>query len=254
MNRTNLAVCFSPVIFNLNFDKKKMKYSKANTASNNIMSMNQHPSQPPASLTVNVPKGSSSTANTSTPSSLTTNDSVKLSKSNPNLFTNSSSPSPVNLDSIESASSSAENVNMESKSNNLTLNDSTNNEANYQTGIPISIVNKSNDLDNQTPYYSKSSTTPTINSTILSVESSIKSSKRKYSDRLNKAANTIVNFGAELSSNTSTVFFSSDQSYKESLENLEFMNKVVQLCVSDMIKYSIDLFTVYLLNFRLENK
>jgi hypothetical protein len=252
MNRNNLAVCFSPVIFNLNFDKKKMKYSKTNTTNNNIMSINSYPSQPnqsPVSLSLNVPKGSNNSTNTGiSNSSLTTNDSIKLSKSNPNIFTNSSSPSPVNLGIIESASSSTENINMESKQTNFNLNDSINNEASYQTSIPISIVSKKNDLDNQIslPYNSKlSTTTPAyINSTILSVESSIKSSKRKYSDKLNKAANTIVNFGAELSSNTSTVFFSSDQSNKESLENLEFMNKVVQLCVSDMIKYSIDLFTV----------
>ena len=251
MNRTNLAVCFSPVIFNLNFDKKKMKYSKANTTNNNNIMTSINPNlspQPPTSLSLNVPKGGSSNSPNAGSSSLTISDTVKLSKSNPNLFTNSSSPSPVNLDSIESASSSAENVNTELirnntefKPTNFSSNDSSNNDTSYQTSTPINIINKTNDVDNSASLHSKSSN---INSTILSVESSIKSSKRKYSDRLNKAANTIVNFGAELSSNTSTVFFSSDQSYKESLDNLEFMNKVVQLCVSDMIKYSIDLFTV----------
>jgi len=63
--------------------------------------------------------------------------------------------------------------------------------------------------------------------------------KRKYSEKINKAASSIVNFGAELSSSKTTAFFS--DSFKENLEN---MSKVIQLCVSDMIKYSMDLFTV----------
>jgi len=80
----------------------------------------------------------------------------------------------------------------------------------------------------------------TLQDQIVSVNSKDKQNyKRKYSEKINKAASSLVNFGAELSSSKPTAFFS--DSFKENLEN---MSKVIQLCVSDMIKYSMDLFTV----------
>lgn len=256
MTRSNLAVCFSPVIFNLNYDnKKKIKYSKTpSTNSNNITNISQqqvNPS-PPFNLPTKVATGNNS-LNIDDPAS------IKLSKSNPNLFSPSSnSSSPSNLDDIASVSSSVENINTNDENNNKPLlteqtsisidsssQETQTNNNNNNTNNPLKNTNK------QLPDTSSKLITTThlqnFNPTILSVESSLKSNKRKYSERLNKAANTIVNFGAELSSNTSTVFFS-DQS-KENLENLEFMSRLVQLCVSDMIKYSIDLFTVPAENF-----
>jgi hypothetical protein len=65
----------------------------------------------------------------------------------------------------------------------------------------------------------------------------------KYSDKINKAASSIVSFGSELGSG------SKSDSIKENLDSFEYMNKVVQMCVSDMIKYSMDLFTVPVENF-----
>ena len=62
--------------------------------------------------------------------------------------------------------------------------------------------------------------------------------KRKYSDKINRAASSIVNFGAEF--NKSNRFRTTDSS-KGSFEN---MSKVIQICVADMIKYSVDLFNV----------
>ena len=89
---------------------------------------------------------------------------------------------------------------------------------------------------NQLPSHS----TQQQSNAMLQVDKS--NSKRKYSEKLNKAATSIVNFGVELSSSTSSAFFS--DSFEKNLSNLEYMSKVVQMCVADMIKYSMDLFTV----------
>ncbi len=233
-----------------------MKYSKAPTISSinsntpihtviNVPSQQTQSNQPQQNL-LNLPKSGSG--------NLSDQSSSKLSKSIPNIF---SPVNPViagslllNLDSSESTSTSVDrsnptNDNKESnlsKPDSFSTSDSQNNGLELNT-IPINIkLPESNNNNNNysQPLYSTSLTSKqTLVSNFVNVE---KSNKRKYSDRLNKAANTIVNFGAELSSNTSTVFFS-DQS-KESMDNLELMSRIVQLCVSDMIKYSIDLFTV----------
>lgn len=66
--------------------------------------------------------------------------------------------------------------------------------------------------------------------------------KSNYKQKLNKAANSLVNFavsGNESSSSSALAAMS-----KESLDSLDYISKVVQMCVADMIKYSIDLFTV----------
>ena len=82
-------------------------------------------------------------------------------------------------------------------------------------------------------------------STTSSVMSHVKSN---YKQKLNKAANSIVNFAVsgDLSSSSSSTIAGMS---KESLDSLDYLSKVVQMCVADMIKYSMDLFTVPMENF-----
>lgn len=65
--------------------------------------------------------------------------------------------------------------------------------------------------------------------------------KSNYKQKLNKAANSLVNFAALGDSASSSTAASLT---KESMDSLDQLSKVVQMCVADMIKYSIDLFTV----------
>lgn len=101
--------------------------------------------------------------------------------------------------------------------------------------------NKSNQMVSFTELNSSTSSTTAMGGSVTTSQTGKDklNYKRKYSEKINRAASSIVNFGAELSSSKPTAFFS--DSFKENLEN---MSKVIQLCVSDMIKYSMDLFTV----------
>jgi hypothetical protein len=58
---------------------------------------------------------------------------------------------------------------------------------------------------------------------------------KSQSDKTNK-------LNIDMGQVTNTSFF--NDSLDKNLSNLEYMSKVVQLCVADMIKYSMDLFTV----------
>ena len=71
-------------------------------------------------------------------------------------------------------------------------------------------------------------------------QQTLESYKRKCSQTFNKAATSIANFSAGIvDSNNYT-----SQSTSINIDEIEYISKVGQICVSDMIKYSMDLFTV----------
>ena len=243
MTRSNLAVCFSPVIFSLNYDnKKKIKSSHRNLLITNEKSPS--PSLltvPPQPLFVQATKPSKS--------------SEQLEPITPENCGIYFGPAPLTPSSLSDNStlSQEDSVNPTPDirtTNTLTshsiLNETTTTTSicNNTTATPTSLANNAN-----LSLMSASSTPASPLSPLNSTQSLLlkQNYKRKYSDKFNKAASSIVSFGAELSSGTTGSFFS--DSMKDSLDNLEYMSKVVQLCVADMIKYSMDLFTVPIENF-----
>jgi hypothetical protein len=212
MTRNNLAVCFSPVIFRFSLEKKaNLKQSKldnSNSYSSKTITNNTISTisnDNASTKTINNPSVSSYLV--SLPTSFEISPPVSCGGETNRL--NKQSSIDLKLDSPLSISINEELLNKSAKSIN---------QLNGQTAQP----------------------TLTPNTTHSTSKSNY---KRKYSEKINKAASSLVNvasnFSAELSSSKSSTFFS--ESFKE---NLESMSKVIQLCVSDMIKYSMDLFTV----------
>ena len=236
MTRNNLAVCFSPVIFRFSLEKKanmKKLESSTNNYSKSMTTTNS------SETTVKINQTSSTTTHlTSLPfeisspvqqkqpiqqqqSDANNNETSTISKTNERDSTHQKSETSLaKQNSMDNKSFSEQN------SNNALEETCTINEMNSATTTSLT----------QNSYYQPISQ-PSVSTTQSS--SSKQNYKRKYSEKINKAASSLVNFGAELSSSKPTAFFS--DSFKENLEN---MSKVIQLCVSDMIKYSMDLFTV----------
>lgn len=243
MTRNNLAVCFSPVIFCLNFDYKKKSKSRKYLPNSGSTSSNLHKIAP--SLIT-----SPSNQHLATPDS-------NLSAQEKNSFeqTPTSFLSKTNLLPVASTMTTMSSNLSEQKRNSSFVIDSKSSKTflpqqqNRLLSVPNASITNNNQASTSTYSSSNSSpSSPALNSSSLLQSNSNKTnSKRKYSDKFNKAASSIVNFGVELSSSKTSAFFS--DSIKENLENLEYMNRVVQLCVSDMIKYSMDLFTVSLRSF-----
>lgn len=214
MSRNNLAVIFSPVIFSMNFDqKKKHKHLKNITT-----------------LPVNLNLANNQISNT---------ESIKLPTDKSIEYLVPSSKPTFDL----------KDTNEENKQEQLKLKLKQN--SNYELGSKSDEIQTDQPQSKLLPVPNENSlntSSKSNNQSNLDVNSNLaqimaQNSKRKYSNRLNKAASTIVNFSrAELGTTKTSGFFF--DSVKDNLESLEYMNKVVQLCVSDMIKYSMDLFTV----------
>ncbi|RNA25411.1 stAR-related lipid transfer 13 isoform X2, partial [Brachionus plicatilis] len=220
MSRNNLAVIFSPVIFSMNFDRKK-KHKNLKNISTLPVNLNLISNETMKTVNIGLP---------------TENIEENQASSNKPIFDLKDLNDETNQEESELRLKRNSNFELGSKLSEI------------QTPQPqsrlLSVPNANLNAVNA------SSKTPDqlnldINSNL--VQMIAQNSKRKYSNRLNKAASTLVNFGAELSTNKTTGFFF--DSVKDTLETLEYMNKVVQLCVSDMIKYSMDLFTVPVENF-----
>lgn len=237
MTRNNLAVCFSPVIFRFNLEKKsKLKQTI-----------------PPVVATATTTTSGSTTATSNTTD---TNNVLKSSTTNPKLkdsidedkilkTTNNSSSSTNTLNVAKSVVQSSSQPELYAKKSiDLSIK--------QDESLPIEKVNR----DNLTPEPAAIPVTPSSAPPLFSISEStlvttpvmtavkpiqtataqsVKPNKRKYSE---KFKSSIVNFSAEL--NKSNIL---------SKGNLENMNKVIQLCVSDMIKYSVELFNVPVENF-----
>ena len=228
MTRNNLAVCFSPVIFHLNYDKKLTKQSKQilNNSSSLLSSTNSKP-QNTQNQSIKTSSNYNEILKKSPPyqqeTSIVLISQIQQAKSNTN--------SNENLDNVNQLKNDMLNV----PENSLDKLNATNISSDLKARL-LSVPSIS--ASNQAP--SKQNSFNKTNIQQQQQQSTVKSNyRRKYSDRINRAASSIVNFGAELSSSTSSAFFS--DSVKDNFEN---MSKVVQLCVSDMMKYSMDLFTV----------
>ncbi len=217
MTRSNLAVCFSPVIFRFNLEKKsKLKQP---------ISMNPNPNLSNSNF-----KTSINTLNNLKENNEEENNPMSVDR-------NYAVPLALELQTNEHINDNKSELNSHpikeiSEKNDIDfLNNHTINQQ-----IPLVSINEFAQLATSTP-----STAAKIGLSQIQASQAAKNSnyKRKYSEKINKAASSIVNFGSEL--NKSNKFLSSSDSTKGSFEN---MSKVIQLCVSDMIKYSFELFNV----------
>lgn len=231
MTRTNLAVVFSPVIFSLDYtdNKKKLKALKTQMASNYSYSSL---SKQPTITTINPLVSISSISSGSEKQLLDLKSSSILKSSLEQIDNNSSSNQTQQSTPTESPSPvvSSSMINSVSQSTAADLHSSMN------ARVPkTSSVDTSSDQRKMAKASFSQETKSSSQQSQDFPDSNIaaQSSKlSKYSDKIiNKATNSFVSFGGgEIS--------------KESLESFESMNKVVQSCVADMIKYSMDLFTV----------
>ena len=223
MTRTNLAVCFSPVIFRFYLEKSaNLKQTKLDSLSNSY-----------SHKTATTIISNGSTSNDNTP--------VKCSSSSnvPAFLTTVPSSLEISLPIQATATESNEAKRKFDKP-----------EADTKLVKQMS-VEKKHSITESTSSLIQTGSTKTVKIAsaasvsvpighVTAYQSVVKSNyKRKYSEKINKAASSLVNFGAEFGSSKTSAFFS--DSLKD---NLETMSKVIQLCVADMIKYSIDLFTV----------
>ena len=220
MNRNNLAVVFSPVIFSLDYnDKKKLKSLRTQMLSNmTIAALGKHQSagNPPISTaTVPLPLISNASSNKKT--------NVELVTIEVNTFAN-----PVHLATVTESPSGQFTISADLDSAMTVTAAASVADRKFSSKNSFSVENKKFSQQSQDH---------------ADISTADKSKTNYISNKINKAASSIVSFGSELGGGNK-----SDQA-KESLENFEYMNKVVQMCVSDMIKYSMDLFTVPIENF-----
>ena len=226
MTRSNLAVCFSPVIFSLNYDNKKK--IKPHKISPSLLTVPTNP------LLLQVTPGSSGKAlSTARPNSThVIFEPVDPAHDNSGVYYGPQASSPTSTSSLESSavSGALNSSHAEELADKLSPNTAS-------VALPIPSMNQTPSLavlQQQQIQQQQQQQNMLLQVTDKS------NSKRKYSEKLNKAATSIVNFGAE----TTSAFFS--DSFEKNLSNLEYMSKVVQMCVADMIKYSMDLFTVWI--------
>lgn len=274
MTRQNLAVCFSPVIFRFSLEKKTY-YKPPNvrdTTNRSASSQVGQTSSAPLPTTTTMSESAHNNSNISqvaaTISTLNKNDSnsnvtglvtsipqdsqqqQQQQASKPTTNTTNATNQANDMDNTsstnETVTASDSRKNSESESLPV-VNNNDNNKQSVELNIPTKEVQannnkKSSQVVSFTELSSSTSSTTAMGGSTTTTSQTGKDKlnyKRKYSEKINRAASSIVNFGAELSSSKPTAFFS--DSFKENLEN---MSKVIQLCVSDMIKYSMDLFTV----------
>lgn len=260
MTRSNLAVCFSPVIFRFSLEKKanlkqaiKMDSNSAVNYSPKGTNQNVGPSMAETSIHM---RENSNTSVSDTPASLPLDISLPLqaSKSNNFLNDNSTNSGTSNDTKTNEPLSIANNVRKTSDDEsyykkqisieNKDFSSSTVTEE-VVSKTDFKVISELNSTSSNTNANSQSITiTQLQQNTVQNSTNSKQNYKRKYSEKINRAASSLVNFGAELSSTKPTGFFT--DSFKENLEN---MSKVIQLCVSDMIKYSMDLFIIPVENF-----
>lgn len=236
MTRNNLAVCFSPVIFRFSLEKKtNIKQAKLDSSTNSY------------SKSMTSTNGSETTVKFNQTSAITpthlTSQPLEISTPVPQKVVQ---PETNNNNEISTSSKTNESDSTRQKSE-ISLAKQNSND--YKSFSEQNSYNATEDTCTVTEMNSATTTnllqnshTQQISQPLVSTNQSTTSKqnyKRKYSEKINKAASSLVNFGAELSSSKHSAFFS--DSFKENLEN---MSKVIQLCVSDMIKYSMDLFTV----------
>lgn len=261
MNRSNLAVCFGPVIFCLSYDNHKKKMKSHNK---NLLNYSNTNSTNSSSLATSY---SNSTATISKPTSSVNETSQingssnQISAAGPSLNV-CSDITETDLD-IKKLSFGSEKSRLfdESCVNRLMT---TNRLEDALVACPLMIVSNNCSLQisqERNPSSSSKSQTNTFvgnnnytnksninitsilntnfnqSSEQLNSSSSTSSSKSNYKHKFNKAASTIVNFGTE------KPFY---ESSKDNLENLEYLSRAVQQWVSDMIRYSMELFTVLL--------
>lgn len=195
MIRSNLAVCFSPVLFHLNIDfKKKKLYARHRTRQQQ--------------LNISNPLQSSDDNDESKKEAQRNIDEIVV----------------ANVEATESAS------NVETKEESAS-----NVEAKGSASATLSLETKnlavitSNELTAPIPVRKKSSLS----------HQTLETYKRKCSQTFNKAAASIVNFSAGIVDLNNYA-----QNNSISTDEIEYLSKVGQLCVSDMIKYCMDLFTV----------
>lgn len=210
MTRTNLAVCFSPVIFSLNYDsKKKIKPHKLLSDTKNTPSLLTVPPNP---LILQVSPSFGKIVSNVKPNSTH----VIFEPMDPMHDNSGVYYGPLQQTLPSSMVTSITSNEMSSISNlNVSFNSL------LEKTSMISINDKSEAL-NVSESFQKVQQHNFVN------PHSEKGSKSEIRDRSQSGAN-----GS---------FFS--ESLDKSLSNLEYMSKVVQLCVADMIKYSMDLFTV----------
>jgi hypothetical protein len=208
MTRTNLAVCFSPVIFSLNYDnKKKIKPHKLLNDTKNTPSLLTVPPNP---LILQVsPASSKLTPNIKPNSTHVIFEPIDPMHDNSGVYYGPLSQTPSTSSVVDANNHQSLEIN--SLLNLNTSYNSLNEKASISNQSENLNVSESNQKANQQSF---------INS---------------QSDKTNK-------LNIDLGQVTNTSFF--NDSLDKNLSNLEYMSKVVQLCVADMIKYSMDLFTV----------
>lgn len=275
MTRSNLAVCFGPVIFSLSCgnDKKKIKAASkmmaaAAAASRPLISTNHpllSPPSPSIAPTHNQPTPVSIPSTSVLLNPINTDDQHNTQTTEhqqqhlekytepPPAHTNPSSSfysSPATLAPHSSSSMSAfrklsEQIGAKIRNDNLLAHDSSTKRVSMFEPVPNSsgartsseAAGRSLLAVPNSPLQEKSSTP--IAMTTSQMEQQKSSGKSNYKQKLTSAANSIVNFASGESSSTATAAIS-----KESMDSLERLSKVSQMCVNDMIKYSMDLFTV----------
>jgi len=219
MTRSNLAVCFSPVIFHFNLEKKsKLKQN----------------------MPIALPTNMTNTINNNNPSEISskTNSKENIDDGSNNNYNNNQALNTQVI--IQKSTSTSQTETNETKLTIKQDDNLKNKKLTTNKQIPLVSINEFTQLNSTT---SEFTTTSHAQSSSSSSSTSKQNYKRKYSEKINKAASSIVNFGAEL--NKSNKILSS---------SFESMSKIIQLCVSDMIKYSLDLFNViiiviYILNY-----
>jgi hypothetical protein len=218
MNRSNLAVCFGPVIFKMDYDLSKTKLKlgkKAIKEERRDLKFLSVPSNPvllrPSSLTL----------------LKNTDNQIELSA---DVQTSTSNKSELDINNI---STQTDSTLPKFDSNQIVPDLSTNHSENQLADKSSGSNSKESDVK-ESPIDSISEF-----SKELSVErngASLTSLKNDYSDEKNSPTQPINN---RMNKNFSSL-----------KKNVESMSSIVQLCVSDMIKYSVDLFTVSIENYK----
>lgn len=233
MTRTNLAVCFGPVIFSLNYgNKKKLKAASKIMKPQSLQPL-PHPPLPLATPTTPPSLNVNTVEDQPKPIEVEKNSSLGVSMSPYRKL----SEQIVKAQTLAPESSSQKRSSMfETKPTGGLTGPRT---IDYPGGKSLLSVPNS-------PLQDKSASPIAMTTSQLEQHNNQKhpttNLKSNYKQKLNKAANSIVNFAVSGESASSSSVMTSMS--KESMDSLDQLSKVVQMCVADMIKYSMDLFTV----------
>jgi len=212
MNRTNLAVCFGPVIFKMDYDLSKTKLKlgkKAIKEERRDLKFLSVPSNP-----------------------------VLLRPSSLTLLKNGDNQGELNTN-IQANNSNKSELDINCSSNRV---DSTLSKINSDQIVPnFSITNTNTQLaDNSLGSNSKESDmkeSPIDSISDFSKETSVERNSASLTSLKNE-------YSDEKSSPTQPIINRTNKNFSSLKKNVESMSSIVQMCVADMIKYSIDLFTV----------